>query len=462
LFNTLMNKEEFRILFRDRYFKHCFHGGVLTSKRAAAMLDFRSAQIQNAIVAETARWQPASATSLPWDRNGEWQTELNRIKNQFFPARVAILNAQLTAKGWYPLAAPEFSQHGGTTAPGYLPAISGPAAATIYATTDGSDPRLAGGGIHPNAILVTTPAPPSLAVNGVKLIRMRAKNATTWSALNEVTFSSIPIVPAGAANIVVSEIHYHPATGGAEFLELINIAAGYVDLSGAAFSRGIEFTVPANTVLPPGGRYVITAAQFENASALSNSGERIRLIAGDGTTVIRDFTYADNAPRPATADGAGPSLVLMNPRAAATDAWHDDGTHWRASIATGGTPGRTDGLPFTGNPDGNADGDALTALAEYALGSSDTDPTSGITGNTLLSDPARSGAYLYSITRSVIAEDALCTVEMSTTLAPGSWISAGASRISAVQSGSTIAEVWSLIPPPSAASLFVRLRVTQR
>ncbi len=459
LFNTLMGHEEFRILFRDRYYKQCFHGGVLTSTRANAMLDFRSTQIQKAIVAETARWQPGTATALPWDRDGEWQTELNRVKTQFFPARVGILNAQLVTQGWYPLAAPEFSQHGGSVAPGYVPVITGPTATTIYATTDGSDPRLPGGSINPGAVIV--PSPIALAVNGVKLIRMRAKNATTWSALNEATFSSIPIVPASAANIVVSEIHYRPAIGGTEFLELINIAATYVDLSGAAFSRGIEFTVPANNVLAPGARYVITAAQFENASALSNGGERITLIAADGMTVIRDFAYSDNFPWPAAADGTGPSLVLMNPRAAATDTWHNDGTHWRASLASGGTPGSTDGIPFTGVPGANADNDELAALAEYALGTSDTDPASGLAGYGITPDAVTPGIYRFNFTRSAVAEEVLCTVELSTSLAPGLWTNAGAVRLSAVQTGGMIVESWQLTPPSPGTRLMVRILVTR-
>ncbi len=458
LFNTLMNHEEFRILFRDRYYKHCFHGGVLTSARAAAMLDFRSSQIQKAIVAETARWQPGTATALPWDRDGEWQTELNRVKTQYFPARIGILNSQLVAQGWYPIAAPEFSQHGGSVAPGYVPVITGPAATTIYATTDGSDPRLPGGAINPSAF--TVPSPAALAVNGVRLIRMRAKNATTWSALNEATFSSIPIVPASAANIVVSEIHYRPAIGGSEFLELMNISASHVDLSGAAFSRGIEHTVPDETVLAPGARYLITAAKFENGSALSNGGERITLIAVDGVTVIRDFAYSDNFPWPFAPDGGGLSLVLINPRAAATDARHNDGTHWRASLANGGTPRSTDGTPFTGNVMDNADNDPLTALVEYALGTSDSDSAPGPAA-TLVPDPAMPGTYLYTITRSAVAEEALCTVEVSTSLAPGSWTSAGTVRLSAVQTGNTIEEVWRLTPPPPATRMLVRMLVTR-
>ena len=458
LFNTLMNQEEFRILFRDRFYKHCFHDGVLTSARANAMLDFRSAQIQKAIVAETARWQPGTATSLPWDRDGEWQTELNRVKTQFFPARVGVLTSQLVTQGWYPIAAPEFSQHGGSVAPGYVPVITGPAATTIYATTDGSDPRLPGGAINPNA--VTVPAPASLAVNGVKLIRMRAKNASTWSPLNEATFSSLPIVPAGPANIVVSEIHYRPATG-AEFLELMNIAATHVDLSGAAFSRGIEFTVPSQTVLAPGARYLISAAQFDNGSGLSNGGERITLIAADGTTVIRDFAYSDAAPWPTSPDGTGPSLVLMNPRAAASDAWHNDGTHWRASLTIGGTPGGTDGIPFTGTPGANADNDELTALAEYALGTSDMSAASGLTGYGLTPDASTPGAYRFNFTRSATAEDVLCTIEQSTSLAPDSWTSAGAIRVSAVQTGGMIAESWQITPPSPGTRLMVRILVTQ-
>lgn|GEM_PF-7129504 len=140
-------------------------------------------------------------------------------------------------------------------------------------------------------------------------------------------------------------------------------------------------------MLAPGARYLITAAQFENARALSNGGERVTLVAGDGQTVIRDFTFRDSAPWPLAPDGGGPSLVLMNPVAAASDAWHDDRTHWRASLTASGTPGGTDGVPFSGNPGDNSDSDALTALVEYAPGISDTDGTSGLAGYSVAPDP---------------------------------------------------------------------------
>jgi hypothetical protein len=50
----------------------------------------------------------------------------------------------------YPaLDAPEFNQHGGIVLPGFDVFFS--AAATVYYSTDGSDPRLPGGGINPSA-----------------------------------------------------------------------------------------------------------------------------------------------------------------------------------------------------------------------------------------------------------------------------------------------------------------------
>ena len=150
VFRSLMNDPEFRVYFRDRIYKHCFHDGVLAANGLREAHDYRMNELFYAIVPETARWQPSSATSLPWDRDGEWQAEWNYMKNVFWPQRTDILLDQLRGRGWYPVEAPEFTPRGGDVAPGFSPIITG-GAGTIYVTTDGSDPRLVGGAINPTA-----------------------------------------------------------------------------------------------------------------------------------------------------------------------------------------------------------------------------------------------------------------------------------------------------------------------
>ena len=150
VFNAMMGDADFRVFFRDRVYKYLFHGGLMSPGGMTPSFDYRMNEIFDALVPETARWQPRSADSLPWDRAGEWQDEWDYVNNIYFAQRTDILLDQLRARGWYPVEAPEFEPHGGAVASGFSPVItSGPG--TVYVTTDGSDPRLPGGGVNPNA-----------------------------------------------------------------------------------------------------------------------------------------------------------------------------------------------------------------------------------------------------------------------------------------------------------------------
>ncbi|MGK0186094.1 MAG: hypothetical protein ACI9R3_001877 [Verrucomicrobiales bacterium] len=155
VFHRLLNHDDFRVLMRDRIYKFCFNDGLLTPDKVAAVYNYRMEEIFVPIVAETARWQPSSATRLPWDRDGEWMTEWNHFKEVWFPQRTEILLDQLRATrvrgaALYPVETPEFLQRGGLVAPGYAPRLT-TASGAIYYTTDGSDPRLPGGDIAPGA-----------------------------------------------------------------------------------------------------------------------------------------------------------------------------------------------------------------------------------------------------------------------------------------------------------------------
>jgi hypothetical protein len=112
------------------------------------------------------------------------------------------------------------------------------------------------------------------------------------------------------------------------------------------------------------GPGITIAGAFGGTTGLSNGGELITLSSSSGA-VIRSFIYDDIAPWPTAADGAGPSLVLMNPQ---TSPDHALAQNWRASVTPGGSPGGSDALPFSGDPNSDDDGDGWTNLVEYALG----------------------------------------------------------------------------------------------
>ncbi|MDA0813407.1 MAG: lamin tail domain-containing protein, partial [Verrucomicrobia bacterium] len=155
LFQQLLKFDDFRVMFRDRVYKHCFNNGALTPEKVAASYNYRMEEIFLPIVAETARWQPTAATRLPWDRDGEWTTEWNHFRGIWFPQRTGILldqlrTTRLRGASLYPIDTPEFRQRGGNVNPGYVPSLTAEEG-TIYYTIDGSDPRLPGGKISPTA-----------------------------------------------------------------------------------------------------------------------------------------------------------------------------------------------------------------------------------------------------------------------------------------------------------------------
>jgi len=151
IFTSLMRFKDFQVLFRDRIQKHCYGDGALTPARAGALYDARMNELATAIVAETARWQPSSSVAaLPWDRDQEWTNEWRYLRDTFFPQRTARVIAQFRQRGWWPLAPPTPSAPGGGVPAGLEVTLTS-TQGTVYFTTDGSDPRLPGGGINPAA-----------------------------------------------------------------------------------------------------------------------------------------------------------------------------------------------------------------------------------------------------------------------------------------------------------------------
>src|SRR5213075_1441227 len=165
-----------------------------------------------------------------------------------------------------------------------------------------------------------------------------------------------------ARELVISELHYHPANPSAEemaagfidenlfeFVELSNPGAATFDLTGVHFVQGIDFDFSASAItkLAPGGRLLLVQNRvaFEHrygvglpiagefGGHLSNAGETVALADGSGH-VIFGVTYGTTAPWPDLPDGHGPSLELFE---LSGDRSAPD--HWRASFAMGGSPG---------------------------------------------------------------------------------------------------------------------------
>ncbi len=195
----------------------------------------------------------------------------------------------------------------------------------------------------------------------------------------DMDFVALSAPTPGAANaypqvgpVVISELQYHPeaANTGDEYLELCNISGEAVVLqdwveteisSGVfveetvswAFTEGIDFTFPADTEIPAGGFLILAKnpsafsacyagplppgtpvlGPFENGTALSNSGEKVRLCRpgdqayGKSRPWIRvdQVNYDDQPPWPTEPDGDGKTLQRIG-----LSGYGNDPANWTA------------------------------------------------------------------------------------------------------------------------------------
>jgi hypothetical protein len=169
--------------------------------------------------------------------------------------------------------------------------------------------------------------------------------------------------------LVINEIHYHPASGGEEFIELKSITNGTLRLFDPLFPTnawrltGVGYDFPTNSVVPANGLALVVAtdpAAFRTKygvppgvqifgpypGGLAGGGETLALQCpdhpdGDTNTgaifvpmididVVR---YGDAAPWPTNADGWGSSLERLS-----ATTYGNDPINWRASPG-GPSPG---------------------------------------------------------------------------------------------------------------------------
>lgn len=342
--SKLARNAEYRLRFADHAHRAFFHQGPLTQSEAAARYEFRMQQIDRAIVGESARWGDNRQTQ-PYTRANWLATQQNKL-NQFFSTRSDRVLGRLKAAGLYPMIDPPVfyvnitEQHGGTMATGE-PFLIAAGRGTSYFTLDGSDPRLPGGSINSDSAQAFTQP---LTLPHSVVVKARALNGSTWSAIHEARYAVGPIVE----SLRITELMYHPQDPNAEFIELQNVGFEPINLNLIRFSEGVTYTF-SNLELAPQAYCVVVgdivaftdlygpnhsiAGQY--AGRLSNGGERIQLVDILGR-VIHRFEYSD-AWYPTT-DGSGYSLVVKNPAQIPPEGLSSPGL-WHPSVDKNGSPG---------------------------------------------------------------------------------------------------------------------------
>ncbi len=355
MWEKCMANAEFRVLFADRVQKHCFGAGAYTAASQLAIWNARAAEIDQAVIGESARWGDA-ASGTPLTRDAHWLPRINFFRTSWFPARTDIVLSQLRARGYFPaLAAPDVSPLPGAVATGTVVSLTqNPVVGMIYYTLNGVDPRGFGGVLNPAAQVWSGPL---TLLNGVRL-RARVRDGANWSPLVEADYFLTQDFTRLAVGEILFDAPGSGATDGAEFefIELTNTGSKPLDLGGVGFTEGIAGTFATGTTLAPGA-YLVAArnpAAFSTrypgvpvaltfSGKLDNNGEKLTLTAPGGG-IVWSLTYNNAPPWPATAAGLGFSIVNLAP---ATFPAPDEARRWRASATLYGSPGAADPAPTT-------------------------------------------------------------------------------------------------------------------
>ena len=310
-------------------------------------------------------------------------------------------------------------------------------------------------------------------------------------------YGPAPIV----TNLVVSEIHYHPAAASPaeillgyssrdhfEFIELMNASDTDYNLSGVRFVEGVtfDFSTSPIQILGPGERVLLVsnsaafAQRYGSSHAAKIAGEYsgnlsddgALLTVMDGPATILSFTYDDQSPWPESPDGGGLSLVLIDPTQQPPPD-HNEPSNWRGSIAVGGAPGASDTTTFADwagsfgivdlSPGVDSDGDGRTDLLEYLQGTDPLTPDNvyGLTSTieSLEVDSITDPYFVFRVLHQVGVEDVEILFDQSTDI--DAWAPLDAVYMDREREGNSPVE-WLIFrstnPAVGFSEFFARLR----
>ncbi len=308
LLKFLLKFPTFVELFGSRLEMHTSPGGALSAAKALATWQRRADTVAPAVTAEYARWSGAafSEDSTPVDE-ADWLAERQRLERDWFPTRGRFLSRMARAIGYVPsVASPIITPAAGYAAAPVTVEINNTASnATLYYTTDGTDPRGADGLPAATAIRYLSP----FLLEGSLIVKARGWYDGEASSLVEARYTTV-MPPEG---LHIREVYYRPRPPHsplAEFVTILNTSATSQSLAGLQLTGGVRYTFTAGQMLPAGEYAILArdATAFQAAfpehtvlgyysGSLKDEGETVELRDAQGQ-LLDSFTYRPYEPWP--------------------------------------------------------------------------------------------------------------------------------------------------------------------
>jgi len=311
--------DDFRILFADRVYKHCFNDGALTEAAIIARFDALCAQIDSPIVGESARWGRFKGGGGLWTRDDDWLPYKNSVRSlmvgnvQRLLTALRDINQPSPHPKYYPDTEPPAFKSGGATLgltkltilpnfPLRLEAVGGQG--TVYFTLDGTDPRASGGA--PRGANAGTGT--DLTITATTVLNARTLRSGEWSALHTLTLDVAPGLAIEIHEFMAqNDTGIRDETGAREdWIELWNKAPLPLDLGGYCLtddlSRPTKWRFPAGTVVPAGSTLLVWAddetsqGPLHTNFKLSASGEVVALFDPSGLVFLDGVQFGAQNP----------------------------------------------------------------------------------------------------------------------------------------------------------------------
>ena len=186
---------DFVALVNDRVHVLLRGDGALTAAAATDRWQRMASQIEPSMHAELARWAGAYGRTKTW---ATWRADIDWLATNNIAPRTAFTLNRMAAYGLISATvAPIIADD--PVPSGSIVSIQNPnGAGEVYVTLDGTDPRLDGGAVAPNATAMT-----ELVVDRTLTVRARVLANAEWSPL--VTVTLVPVVDPDAPVLQASQ-----------------------------------------------------------------------------------------------------------------------------------------------------------------------------------------------------------------------------------------------------------------